>query len=104
MAQKMTEAAKKKPDPNRAPASKRATRKDQLIRLLSGKNGADMETISNKFGWQMHTTRAALSGLRKAGYDVSGEKAEDGKPARYRIKARPGETREVAAAEATNAR
>ena len=104
MAQKMTEAAKKKPDPNRAPASKRATRKDQLIRLLSGKNGADMETISNKFGWHVHTTRAALSGLRKAGYDVSGEKAEDGKPARYRISTKPAKTGEVAAAEATNAR
>lgn len=54
--------------------------------MLSTKAGADVEAISNKLGWQSHTTRAAITGLKKAGYAVSREK-EGGKPMRYRIAA-----------------
>jgi hypothetical protein len=53
-------AAKKK-----AEATKGPSKKTQLIKLLSRKSGADAKAISAKFGWQPHTTRAALSGLRK---------------------------------------
>ena len=53
--------------------------------MLSRKNGADVVAISKAFGWQPHTTRAALSGLRKAGYMVIRSTARTGKPARYRI-------------------
>lgn len=62
----------------------RGTKKAQLIRMLSAKSGADVEVISGKLGWQSHTTRAAITGLRKAGYDVSVEKVR-GKTTRYRI-------------------
>ncbi len=65
------------------------TKKQQLIRMLSGKAGADVATISDKLGWQQHTTRAALTHLRKAGYEIAAEKPVDGKPARYRITAAP---------------
>lgn len=68
------------------PASKR----DQLIRMLSAKNGADVATISIRLGWLPHTARAALSGLRKAGYPVATEKRPDGQPTRYRIAAQIG--------------
>lgn len=61
------------------------TRKVQLINLLSRRNGADVTVISAAFGWQPHTTRAALSGLRKAGYMVIRSTSRTGKPARYRI-------------------
>jgi len=44
--------------------SKPRTKKAQLILMLSRKTGADVSTISEKFGWLPHTTRAALSGLR----------------------------------------
>lgn len=64
---------------------KRPTKKAQLIKLLSRKSGADAAAISAKFGWQPHTTRAALSGLRKAGFDVTKQSAVAGKPLRYRI-------------------
>lgn len=69
------------------PASKGSgpSRRDQLLRMLSTKNGTDIAAISATFGWLPHTTRAALSGLRKAGYAVVTEKRSDGKPSRYRI-------------------
>ena len=57
---------------------KRVTKKDQLIKLLSSKAGREIKAISETLGWQHHTTRAALSGLRKAGYDVAVEKAAGG--------------------------
>ncbi len=55
-------------------SSKRKTKKEELIQMLTRKAGADVAMISNKLGWQTHTTRAALTGLRKAGYEVLGEK------------------------------
>ncbi|MDF0596898.1 DUF3489 domain-containing protein [Psychromarinibacter halotolerans] len=66
----------------------RGTKKAQLIRLLKAKAGADIASISKRLGWQPHTTRAALSGLRKAGYVLSMDRSE-GKPPRYRITAEP---------------
>ncbi|MDI3335669.1 DUF3489 domain-containing protein [Defluviimonas aestuarii] len=72
--------------------AKRATKKDQLIRMLGAVAGADVITISTKLGWQTHTTRAALTGLRKAGHEVVAEKSGQGKPARYRIVGTPAIT------------
>ena len=63
----------------------RTTKKAQLIKMLSAKAGADIATIIAKLGWQAHTTRAAITGLRKAGYEITVEKAEGGKPTRYRV-------------------
>lgn len=89
----MTTDAKATPAKGSAGASnarpKRVTKKDRLVRMLSGKSGADVGSISRKFGWQPHTTRAALTGLRKAGFELSAEQPGEGKPARYRITARP---------------
>ena len=85
-------------------SSKHKTKKQALIQLLNRKSGADVATISDKLGWQTHTTRAALTGLRKAGYEVVGEKPRDGKPKRYRISAMPAKVGETASAEATDAR
>lgn len=65
------------------------TKKAQLIRLLSTKDGADIAAISAKFGWQPHTTRAAIAGLKKGGYDVTSEKPDPDKPTRYRIAGKP---------------
>lgn len=65
------------------------TKKAQLIQMLTRKAGADVATISDKLGWQSHTTRAALTGLRKAGFEISAEKPGDGKPSCYRITASP---------------
>ena len=88
----MTGSSTSKPKPNRrrartAASPKPPTKKNQLIRLLSARAGRDIAYLSETLGWQPHTTRAALSGLRKAGYSVTAEKAAKGKPARYRITA-----------------
>ena len=68
---------------------KRITKKSQLIKLLSVKAGSDIQSLSTKLGWQLHTTRAAMSGLRKAGYEVTCKEPSIGGPARYRIEAAP---------------
>ena len=65
-----------------------ATKKAQLIQMLSRKSGSDVAAISEKFGWLPHTTRAALTGLRKSGYELTSEKPGNGKPLRYRIAAK----------------
>ena len=67
------------------------TKKAQLIQMLTRKAGADVATISDKLGWQSHTTRAALTGLRKAGFEISAEKSGDGNPLSYRITAQPAD-------------
>ncbi len=72
-------------------ASKPKTKKAQLIQMLTRKAGADVATISDKLGWQSHTTRAALTGLRKAGFEISAEKQGQGKPLSYHIKAQPAD-------------
>lgn len=66
----------------------RNSKKEQLIRLLSAKAGTDAATISSKLGWLPHTTRAAIAGLKKAGYNVTTEKPGPDTPTRYRIIAR----------------
>lgn len=63
----------------------RTTKKQELIRLLAGKTGADVAGLSDRLGWQQHSVRAALTGLRKAGYDIQKEPGPGGKLARYRI-------------------
>jgi Protein of unknown function (DUF3489) len=57
-----------------APAPKRITKQAQVIALLSRPEGATLEAIIAATGWQAHTARAVLSGLRKAGYDISSDK------------------------------
>ncbi len=65
------------------------TKRDQLIQMLRAKNGAGADAICRKLDWQPHTTRAAISGLRKAGFDIGSEKPNPSKPRRYRIIANP---------------
>jgi predicted ArsR family transcriptional regulator len=66
----------------------KTTKKDQLIRLLGAKSGRRADDLSKTLGWQPHTLRAAVSGLRKAGYHVSCEKHGTGS-AKYRIISAP---------------
>lgn len=61
-----------------------------LRRLLTRKAGADISALQSATGWQPHSVRAALSGLRKAGYSI--DRAEPTKPgdaAVYRITSLP---------------
>lgn len=79
-----TSVGRRKRPASTAPST---TKKAQLIGFLSKKGGADIVGISKKFGWLPHTTRAALSRLRAAGYQVSRIKLQNGKPSKYHITA-----------------
>ena len=74
-----------------AKSTSRTTKKAQLISILSKDTGADVAGISKKFGWLPHTTRAALSRLRKVGYPISSAKSGPGQPTKYRITSIPAE-------------
>ncbi len=64
----------------------RVTKAAILRKLLSRKAGADLVTLQSATGWQPHSVRAALSGLRKAGFGIDRtEPAKPGIGAVYRI-------------------
>jgi hypothetical protein len=56
----------------------------RMIDLLQRRGGATIPTLIEATGWQPHTTRAALTGLRKRGYVVVRERS-DGEDSVYRI-------------------
>lgn len=61
----------------------RATKIDAVIALLQRKRGATLDELIAATGWLAHTTRAALTGLRKKGHTLTSEKVADVR--RYRI-------------------
>ena len=54
------------------------TKKALLIEMLSGPAGASIDALMDATGWLPHTTRAALTGLRHAGYAIERSKRDDG--------------------------
>lgn len=72
----------------------RETKAAILRKLLSRKAGADLAALQSATGWQPHSIRAALSGLRKAGYGIDRtDPAKPGAGAVYRITSGPEGTR-----------
>ncbi len=60
----------------------------QLIGLLQQLGGATTETLTATLGWLPHTTRAAITGLRKRGFSIERIRAKGG-PTAYRITGEP---------------
>jgi hypothetical protein len=56
----------------------------RVIEMLGAATGTTIDALVKKTGWQPHTTRAALTGLRKRGYRIEKEHRQDGKTT-YRI-------------------
>jgi len=52
------------------------TKRDQLAGLLVRDEGATLDQMIDATGWLPHTTRAALTGLRKAGYAIDSDKLD----------------------------
>ena len=52
----------------------KTTKTDAVIRLLRRSNGATIAQLQKATGWQPHSVRAALTGLRKKGNDVQRDK------------------------------
>ena len=49
-----------------------------LIDLLRRADGATIVDLTQTTGWLAHTTRAAITGLRKRGYAVTRERSDAG--------------------------
>ena len=71
------------PQPGAAKRPARETKRDQIIALLRRSEGVSVEELIAATGWLPHTTRAALSGLRKVGLGL--ERTCEGNSSRYRI-------------------
>jgi hypothetical protein len=67
---------------------KAGTKQAKLVELMARPRGATIPQLQKATGWLPHTTRAALTGLRKRGFDVIRQKQDDG-PSVYRIAAGP---------------
>jgi hypothetical protein len=67
-------------------APRRGSKLAQVIELLQRDHGATIDELIAATGWLPHTTRAALTGLRKRGYAVAINRTDD-RGSFYRIKA-----------------
>lgn len=77
-----------KPAPAPAPVKsgvvKARTKQALLVSLLEREEGASIEEIVAATSWQPHTTRAALTGLKKRGFEITSTKVDG--VSRYRAK------------------
>jgi hypothetical protein len=87
-AEKDEGAGVQKPSRRKRPASidepRAGSKQALIIKMLSRKSGATLDALVEATGWLPHTTRAALTGLRKRDYAVLLER-QDGRPSLYRI-------------------
>ena len=75
------------------PAEFRAGSKQALIlSMLQKRGGASIADLVSATGWLPHTTRAALTGLRKRGYGLERSRSEEGKPSVYRVVPQPAQS------------
>ncbi|MEN2787328.1 DUF3489 domain-containing protein [Sphingomonas qilianensis] len=59
------------------PDTPRVTKASAVLALLRRKEGATLADMIAATGWLPHTTRAALTGLRKKGYQIDKSKRDD---------------------------
>ena len=60
-----------------------------VVALVSRSEGASLTELVTATGWLAHTTRAALTGLRKRGYTVTLDRSDRVGGSVYRIEAKP---------------
>jgi hypothetical protein len=72
---KRTAGSNSEPDtPGGAP--KEPSKQQQLAALIVRDKGATLDQMIAVTGWLPHTTRAAMTGLRKKGYAISSDKVD----------------------------
>ena len=71
-----------------AVTSARPTKRSLILGLMSREGGASLDELIAGTGWLPHTTRAALTGLRKSGFAVERSRSESGSSI-YRIASAP---------------
>ncbi len=64
-------------------AGARPTKQAVILNLLRRAKGASIGDLTSAIGWQAHSVRAALTGLRKRGHDI--ERSVESGASRYRI-------------------
>ena len=57
-------------------APSRQTKQGLILAMLRSEHGASLAELVEAAGWQPHTTRAALTGLRKKGHAVTKDRAD----------------------------
>lgn len=68
-----------------AGAPRDRSKKALVISLLRREQGATLDDLVAATGWLPHTTRAALTGLRKSGHAITNDKNDAGRSV-YRLK------------------
>ena len=63
---------------------KTGSKTDRVLELLSREGGASIVDLTSATHWLPHSTRAAITGLRKRGHTIEVERKEDG-PTVYRL-------------------
>ncbi len=61
-----------------ADAPREGSKQALVVDMLAGPDGATIEALIQVTGWLAHTTRAALTGLRKRGYAIERSRGADG--------------------------
>ncbi|MGN3974814.1 DUF3489 domain-containing protein [Tsuneonella sp. SYSU-LHT278] len=69
-----------------AETAKPVSKSSLVLAMLQRPEGATIAQLVNAASWLPHTTRAALTGLKKKGHQVTSEKAE-GEERVYRVAA-----------------
>ncbi|WP_077145650.1 DUF3489 domain-containing protein [Sphingopyxis sp. KK2] len=67
-----------KTDTNEAPGATNPTKSTAVATLLTRSEGATLEDLTTATGWQPHSCRAYLTGLRKKGWAITRSKCEGG--------------------------
>lgn len=67
---------KKLNTPGKSAAAAEPSKREQLIKLLERESGATLDAMVTLTGWLPHTTRAALTGLRKKGHVITSDKVD----------------------------
>jgi hypothetical protein len=66
-------------------APRSGTKIDDVINMLSRPEGATIDGLVEAMGWLPHTTRAALTRLRKRGYAIGRSRTREGGSSVYRL-------------------
>ncbi len=72
----MPAAPDKLPDAGTAARPKTPSKQDRLAALVVRDEGATLDQMVAALGWLPHTTRAALTGLKKKGFAISSDKVD----------------------------
>ena len=66
-------------------APRAGTKIGNVVKMLSRPEGATLEALAQATGWLPHTTSAALTGLRKRGYNIERSRNVGAGPSVYRL-------------------